>query len=648
MKIRLTLPLILVFLLVPTVVDAQITGTYRVWDTNATLGNDPNQSIADPEGLSGHVSTPANPLTIATVYENTFCSGAPCGVTYWNPETNQFRCYGYSSGSMTGVDIAGGSYPAQIGPGSEAYGPGDTWLAKSGSFSPGSSGGGRSLTVHFAGTDNFRSWNAGDLISVAVDETRGGVWYGDESGNVVGFFDPVSGFTDRWNVGGRVHFVAVHPTSGLIYATVGSLDQIVELDPGTGNTRRWTVPAGGFTSSVGFLNNNAIAIDDDGNVWFSETDTGHVGRLDLTTNTISEYLGATIGGPRQVAASGTTFGGDLQIFFTEDGVTDSVALITTAEADLAGFVQRTSTVVPPVAGNVVATSTLMTAGIHSHVPNTPIIPPLDTIVFAVDEAPGNPPPTTLTDGGDPLPGIISFPLPAGTSRAIGMTQVAQANTVFGSMIGTEDVFRLRSDAIIAPPIDDDEDDDGVPDDSDNCPTTPNPGQEDADGDGVGDVCDNCPTTANPDQTDLDGDGLGDDCDACALDPDNDADGDGVCGDQDFCALTVLPEGVPTDPKGLGTNRFAQLDADPDFETTAPKGGGKGPRKSFTMADTQGCSCEQIIVALDLGKGHSKFGCSISAMEDWVALLETSALISELEAEEHLLLEMLFCAVEKGP
>jgi hypothetical protein len=71
----------------------------------------------------------------------------------------------------------------------------------------------------------------------------------------------------------------------------------------------------------------------------------------------------------------------------------------------------------------------------------------------------------------------------------------------------------------------DQDGDGIPDKSDNCPRVPNPDQLDKNDNGIGDACedfdfdgvlnylDNCPETANADQRDTDGDGIGDACDA---------------------------------------------------------------------------------------------------------------------------------------
>jgi predicted extracellular nuclease len=93
----------------------------------------------------------------------------------------------------------------------------------------------------------------------------------------------------------------------------------------------------------------------------------------------------------------------------------------------------------------------------------------------------------------------------------------------------------------------------------------------------------------------------------------DSDADGVANDDDACPATRLPEGVPTE--SLGTNRFADTDGDGIFDTTPSIGG--GPNRAFDLGDTAGCSCEQIIAAEGLGEGHTKFGCSISAMEDWV-------------------------------
>ncbi len=98
--------------------------------------------------------------------------------------------------------------------------------------------------------------------------------------------------------------------------------------------------------------------------------------------------------------------------------------------------------------------------------------------------------------------------------------------------------------------------------------------------------------------------------------DQDADNDGVIDGLDVCSNTVIPESLPT--RSLGVNRFALFDGDDVFDTTSPKG--KGHRRSYTTADTAGCSCTQIIDALGLGNGHTKFGCSISAMDEWVILV----------------------------
>ena len=61
--------------------------------------------------------------------------------------------------------------------------------------------------------------------------------------------------------------------------------------------------------------------------------------------------------------------------------------------------------------------------------------------------------------------------------------------------------------------DSDSDDDGVPDNEDNCPDHNNPNQADADSDSIGDMCDNCPNHHNFNQADADGDGIGSVCDA---------------------------------------------------------------------------------------------------------------------------------------
>ena len=95
--------------------------------------------------------------------------------------------------------------------------------------------------------------------------------------------------------------------------------------------------------------------------------------------------------------------------------------------------------------------------------------------------------------------------------------------------------------------DDDDDNDGILDVDDNCQFTANPGQADSNGDGIGDICDsdndtilneddNCPNTPNTNQDDFDGDGIGDLCD-------DDDDNDGVLDVNDSCKFTPLGDTI---------------------------------------------------------------------------------------------------------
>jgi len=96
----------------------------------------------------------------------------------------------------------------------------------------------------------------------------------------------------------------------------------------------------------------------------------------------------------------------------------------------------------------------------------------------------------------------------------------------------------------------------------------------------------------------------------------DEDGDGVDDSHDLCPGTVA-DAYPS--KRLGTNRWIWNGS--EWETNAPRG--KGVNKTFTIVDTHGCSCEQILAILEEKtgfdfEGHYKFGCASSILEDWIS------------------------------
>jgi len=91
--------------------------------------------------------------------------------------------------------------------------------------------------------------------------------------------------------------------------------------------------------------------------------------------------------------------------------------------------------------------------------------------------------------------------------------------------------------------------------------------EDDDNDGILDVNDNCPTMANTDQMDLDDDGIGDVCDddidgdGIINELDDDSDNDGVNDDVDNCKYVSNPDQLDDDEDGVGN--VCDFDADND-------------------------------------------------------------------------------------
>ena len=69
--------------------------------------------------------------------------------------------------------------------------------------------------------------------------------------------------------------------------------------------------------------------------------------------------------------------------------------------------------------------------------------------------------------------------------------------------------------------------------------------------------------------------------------------------------------------GLGINRWV-IEGGSEFFKTGEKEHGRPTDKSFSLEETGGCTCEQIISFCGYGKGHKKFGCSNSVMEWWTA------------------------------
>jgi hypothetical protein len=243
------------------------------------------------------------------------------------------------------------------------------------------------------------------------------------------------------------------------------------------------------------------------------------------------------------------------------------------------------------------------------------------LVLVVTGCPSTPPPGNGNGNGDPPGSPVRVVITivgqcsvddqcrveqTSDDRLVTLTAVAEEGWEFARWSGAD--VPDPSAATITVNVDDvpvitasfvpaDADGDGVPDDDDDCPDTPDgeladatgcaPSQRDTDGDGVTDEIDECANTPSnviidevgcpvsaPGTPDTDGDGVPDDIDQCPdtpsgmdVDPngcaadERDNDGDGVTDDVDACPDT--PSDSEVDETGCADS---QLDSDGDDVT----------------------------------------------------------------------------------
>jgi virginiamycin B lyase len=259
-----------------------------------------------------------------------------------------------------------------------------------------------------------------------------------------------------------------------------------------------------------------IAVGPDGAIWFTNYFVGTIGRIDPISHIVSNYVDPTISIPTQITA-----GPDGGLWFTNQsnnsiGRIDAISHLISSYTDPTISSPRGITRGPD---NAIWFTNFLNNSIGR-------IDPVSHII------------SNYTGTGINLPNRIV----GGPDGAIWFTN-----------LGNDSIGRLQAVA--------DLDEDGVADDTDNCPALANPGQENADGDAFGDECD--PT---PNGTDADGDGIPDSTDVCpgtaggeSVDANGcsadqrDTDGDGVSNAADLCPGTLSGQSV--DASGCSASQY---------------------------------------------------------------------------------------------
>ncbi len=375
--------------------DPPPTATFTEWDTTARVPGIPTGGDFNPHVIQvDHTGITGFPAgSVWSVVDNPLCD-----LVNLDPATNVYTHWAtLGGGSTEGIAVNTGNgdvWGTVIGPGVGAIPA--TGFAD---VAP--------VYVKLGGTNNFilyKSPNAVRGIAVSgVDPFFAEI----SAGNIVHLTE-ATGAATKWFIGAFTSpsYVAI-ASDGKVYFTETGSNLIGRLDPlaNATNIREWAVP----TPSSHPL---GIFIDPSGNVWVTESSSNRVAKLDPVGNTITEFPKANATSPNQIAVSSAG-----QAFYT-DSLANTINVLTP-------FGNETATPVAPADRSV----TPMSASLPTI--NATITPTVGVITPVV----------TTVSGSDPSD-TVRFPIPTPSSDPVGMSDVVVVSTTLsnGTIVTTNTIY----------------------------------------------------------------------------------------------------------------------------------------------------------------------------------------------------------------
>jgi len=154
-------------------------------------------------------------------------------------------------------------------------------------------------------------------ITVDLD---GIVWFSEVKTNMIGRLDPFNNQFSEW----RIPTPFSHPidvvidSSGNVFFTEDNGNKIGRLNPTTNEITEWYIPTQNLHITSNPYNPSSrpftLALDMEDNIWFGELDGNKIGRLNPTTNEITEWeIPSLLDSPTSIAVDKTE-----NVFFVSD------------------------------------------------------------------------------------------------------------------------------------------------------------------------------------------------------------------------------------------------------------------------------------------------------------------------------------------